>query len=429
MNLGGDSVVEFNELLVSVKNPLERFVYFKIPNKMSSEDIIQETYLTAFKNFEKLKDKSSFKAWILSIARNKCNDYFRNEAKNLEISIDNICEKELSYTRQGIAEISVVKETLELIGNKEKQILYLSYFKDMPQSEIAKLLNIPIGTVKSRLHNAKIKFKEHYPCYQKVKGELIMKKLPEYLPEYKITKHNKEPFNVKWEELMGWFLVPKLGEKLTWGIYDIPSRKCNQIFNLEVIGKAEVHGIEGVEITAIESEYSSKNNATSRTFVAQLTDTHSRYLSSTRTENGVKKTRTFLDEDEFMQNWGYGENNCGNEVNLTQKGYIKKENNIVTSENKNYIVDIVGRYKVEINGKSFDTVCVMDIETYNTKVVTVQYLDKNGRTILWRRFNKDDWAFDRYKEKWSDKLPDNEKLMINDEIFVHWYDCITDYIL
>ena len=89
----------------------------------------------------------------------------------------------------------------------------------------------------------------------------------------------------------------------------------------------------------------------------------------------------------------------------------------------------VGRYFVTINGKSYDTVCVMDIETYNCGVVSEQYLDKNGRTILWRRFNRDDWAIDRYKKLWSEQLPDNEKIVVNGTTYVHWYDCITEYIL
>lgn len=78
----------------------------------------------------------------------------------------------------------------------------------MPQAEIAKKLNIPVGTVKSRLYTAKNNFKNLYPYYTgKSKGECVMSRLPEFIPEYKIEAMNKEPFAVKWEELMGWFLV------------------------------------------------------------------------------------------------------------------------------------------------------------------------------------------------------------------------------
>ena len=65
---------------------------------------------------------------------------------------------------------------------------------------------------------------------------------------------------------------------------------------------------------------------------------------------------------------------------------------------------------------------------HNDSVVTEQFLDQNGRTILWRRFNKNDWAFSRYGKLWTELLPDNERLTVNGETYVHWYDCVTDYI-
>ena len=72
----------------------------------------------------------------------------------------------------------------------------------------------------------------------------------------------------------------------------------------------------------------------------------------------------------------------------------------------------------------------MDIECFNDAVASEQYVDQNGRTVLWRRFNRDDWAIDRFGGKpWSVKFPDNERITINGQTYVHWYDCISDYIL
>ena len=59
-----------------------------------------------------------------------------------------------------------------------------------------------------------------------------------------------------WEELAGWFLVPKPGEELCYGMYDIPSREYRHIYEMKVTGKASVHGIEGVELTVREAPYS-----------------------------------------------------------------------------------------------------------------------------------------------------------------------------
>jgi len=420
----------FESLLEAERVYVERYVKVRIYSRTDADDLLQDIYLTAYQNFSQLKNHSAFKAWILSIARNKCNDYFRKRAAQFEISIDELPESELSDGRLGITEVTTVRETLELMSDKDKQILFLFFWKDMPQSDIAKLLGIPIGTVKSRLYTAKHNFRSIYPYHtDDMKGTSIMKKLPQYLPEYKIEISNEQPFSVEWEELMGWFLIPKIGEKLSWAMYDIPSRKRSHVYHMKVTGKARVHGIEGIEFTARETAYSDKAEVIERTFVAQLTDSHCRYLAALRNDGGVRNYITFLDGDEFMNNWGYGNDNCGNEIDLYPKNIIQRTDNIVTSPDQDYLLDIVGRYTITIGEKTYDTVCVMDIEAYNCGVVSEQYLDRSGRTILWRRFNRNNWAIDYYKKLWSEQLPDNEHLTINGITYVHWYDCITDYIL
>lgn len=427
---------EFEKLLRDVSSGVERFVRYRLPSQTDADDVLQEVYLNAYRNFHDLRNKDAFKSWIISIARNKCNDYFRAKAVQMEISIEELSQQELSAGRLGISVVHTVRETLDRLGDKDKQILYLYFWKELPQTEIAKLLDIPVGTVKSRLHTAKQHFKNKYPYQtQKPKGDTTMQKLPEYIPDYTIERLDAEPFRVRWEELQGWLIVPRVGQKLTWGMYDFPERKRTEYTEMEVIGKAEVHGIEGVEVVAMQydpADYyrTGALDRVERRFVAQLTDTHSRYLAETHMEDSVRKCYTFLDGEAFLNNWGFGEDNCGNEVDLHPKGLLQREGNCVSGTIPREVVDVVGRYRVTIGGKSYDTVCVMDIECYNDAVASEQYVDQNGRTVLWRRFNRDDWAIDRFGGKpWSEKFPDNERITINGETYVHWYDCISDYIL
>ena len=427
---------EFEKLLRDVSSGVDRFVRYRLPSQTDADDVLQEVYLSAYRKFRQLKNKDAFKPWIISIARNKCNDYFRAKAAQMEISIEELSQQELSTGRLGISVVHTVRETLDRLGDKDKQILYLYFWKELPQNEIAKILDIPVGTVKSRLHTAKRHFKNKYPYQtQKPKGDTTMQKLPEYIPDYTIERLDAEPFSVRWEELQGWLIVPRVGQKLTWGMYDFPDRKRTEYTEMEVIGKAEVHGIEGVEVVAMQfdsADYyrTGALDRVERRFVAQLTDTHSRYLAETHMEDGVRKCYTFLDGEAFLNNWGFGEDNCGNEVDLHPKGLLHREGNCVTGTIPREVVDVVGRYRVTIGGKTYDTVCVMDIECYNDAVASEQYVDQNGRTVLWRRFNRDDWAIDRFGGKpWSEKFPDNERITINGETYVHWYDCISDYIL
>ena len=422
----------FEELLRRELPALERFVKFRIPTAQDAEDVLQETCLAAWQSFERLHDPASFKSWLLGIARNKCSDYYREQARRLEIPLDALNESVLSMGRRGLTLRTAVRDTLEQLGGTDQQILYLSYFRDLPQAEIVRLLHVPLGTVKSRLHHARSRFRERWP-YQE-KGENTMKKMPEYLPQYTITKSEKEAFPLRWEEMMGWFLVPKLGEKLSWAMYDFPERKRTEHCDMEVLGRAEVHGIQGVEIRAVEYEPMECNridgaDRAQRRFVAQLTETHCRILAESHEEDGIRKLYTFLDGGDFLNSWGFGENNCGNEVNLAPKGDIRREGSRVTAVDKPFLLDVVGRYTVEIGGKRYDTVCVMDIETYNGGVASEQFLDQEGRTVLWRRFNRDDWAMERYQKPWHELLPENERITVNGQTYVHWYDCITDHIL
>lgn len=426
----------FDGLLAIHRTAVERFVHYKINVREDAEDVLQDVYVTAFQRFAQLRSLEAFKPWLISIARNKVNDYFRAKARRFEIPIHDLSESVLSYGRFGIAEANVVREALDALGDKDAQILYLYYWKDMPQAEIAKRLSLPLGTVKSRMHAAKQNFKKVYPYhYGDENGGNNMTKLPEFMPEYAIKPVEAEPFETVWEELMGWMIVPRLGERLSWGLYDFSSRRRTEYTDMKVVGKAMVHGVEGVEISAIQHDaenyfHTGSINEIERTFIAQLTDTHSRYLAESHVEDGVRRVYTFLDGESFTNNWGYGEDNCGNEIYVKSKGILKRDGNCVTGNaSHGTTLDVVGRHEVTINGKNYDTICVMDVECFNDAIVSEQYLDPNGRTVLWRRFNRDDWAFHRYQKKWTEMLPDNQRLTVNGETFVHWYDCISDYIL
>lgn len=433
---------EFEQMLLSCRDAVERFVFFRIPSRQDAEDVLQEVYLKGYQRFHQLKNKNQFKAWMLQIARNKCHDYFRAREPG-EIPVAEIPEYRMDRGRCGILFFSgsrqicsplgpsLVEETLEQLSERSREILQLYYLQELPQHTLAEKLGVPVGTVKSRLYYAKKEFRRKYPR-QSWKGEIIMSKLPELLPDYIIEKVDERPFPVKWEELMGWFIVPRIGEKLSWGMYDFPERKLTESVDMEVVGKAEVHGIEGVEIKVVESEPAECNggrreNPVTRRFVAQLTDTHSRFLAESHMQDGVRKNYTFLDGDAFLGNWGFGEDNCGNEIHIVPKGDIIREGTNLQAVEKEYLLDVVGRYKVTLGGREYDTICVVDIETYNPGVMSEQYLDQDGHTILWRRFNRDDWHFEQYGKKWSEQLPENERLLVNGETFVHWYDCVTDY--
>ncbi len=114
--------------------PLQRYVHFKIQNRQDAEDIIQDVCLTAALKFDTLHRPEAFKAWLIGIARHKCLDYYRRKAAEPNISLDTLPESALrvwlGVGSPGITERSMVRDTMDSLGDKEKQILYLFFFSE-----------------------------------------------------------------------------------------------------------------------------------------------------------------------------------------------------------------------------------------------------------------------------------------------------------
>lgn len=407
----------FEELLSECRGALARLVHFKISTYADAEDVIQDACVAAYRAKDGLRDENLFRGWLLQIGRNRVRDYYRARGRRREDSADVLPERAVGNMR-GRADVDAA---LMKLSERDREVLRLYYMEEMGLRDVAGRLNVPEGTVKSRLHSARERFRSEYRRWENI----YMKKMPEKMPEYKIEWLDEAPFEVDCEENIGWFVVPRLGEKLNCGIYDRKSGLLENYFESKATCRAVVHGEEGVEIETVQTW---EGNREERTFVMQLKDGYSRILSETDCIGGVKHIYTFLDGDEFHNNWGFGEDNCGRKVHLAPEGMVERNGAEIICHVGKEVMDVCGRARVTIGGVAFDTICLMDVMAYEGHVVSEQFIDKNGRTVLWRRYNRNDWKAAYYGGKWSEILPDNERLNVNGETFVHWYDCITDYI-
>lgn len=84
---------------------------------------------------------------------------------------------------------------------------------------------------------------------------------------------------------------------------------------------------------------------------------------------------------------------------------------------------VVGRCDLTLDGRTTDCIAVMDLSAYMEGVVSLQFIDRDGRTLLWQRYNRDDWELVRYGKRWSELLPDNDRITVDGVTYVHWYDC------
>ena len=149
----------FESQLDLVRNIVEKYVRFRV-NSTDADDLIQDIFLTAYLKYSQLEKKKSFKPWILTIARNRCHDYFRKQQKIQEVPLEEIPEHKLAIGRMGPSIPSPVEETLDLLTQKDREILRLFYWQGLSLVQISETLNLPPGTVKSRLHTAREHFRK-----------------------------------------------------------------------------------------------------------------------------------------------------------------------------------------------------------------------------------------------------------------------------
>ena len=128
-----------------------------------NEDLEQEVYTKTYLNLNKYKEQNKFSQWICTIASNLCRDYLRSSKfKNSQIT-DNDDEKlekvkdnsnpEKIYSSKERQKI-ILKE-INALPKKMKEAIILYEFEDLSYEQIAKKLNVPQGTVKSRINNAR----------------------------------------------------------------------------------------------------------------------------------------------------------------------------------------------------------------------------------------------------------------------------------
>lgn len=129
------------------------FSYFK--NKDDASDAVQDSIVTAFEKIDSLKDNSKFNAWLTSILVNRCRDMLRKSSKIKfeELADERMLMSSSSYDTYSKVDTSIdILNSLSELDEKHRDVITLKYLGDYSINEISKALNIPEGTVKSRLN-------------------------------------------------------------------------------------------------------------------------------------------------------------------------------------------------------------------------------------------------------------------------------------
>jgi RNA polymerase sigma factor (sigma-70 family) len=122
-------------------------------------DALQDTWINISRCIRHLRSPSAFKAWAYRITTNKCRDLIRKEKRRRKIVEDffeEVVIRDAPETNLAVDPFPVtLADALKCLSGKDRTILSLKYEEDFQISEIAAILEIPEGTVKSRLYQAR----------------------------------------------------------------------------------------------------------------------------------------------------------------------------------------------------------------------------------------------------------------------------------
>ena len=168
-----DDLNAFEELLIRYEKPLFNYIVRYINDFHTAQDLFQETFYRVFKHRKSFNPDLKFSTWAYRIATNLCIDELKKKARELEVSLeDNRLNQEPSFLSRD-REINKIpsnsspegklmkkdleekiKDLVKSLPEKLKSVFILSEYQELSCREIANILEIPIGTVKSRLHHS-----------------------------------------------------------------------------------------------------------------------------------------------------------------------------------------------------------------------------------------------------------------------------------
>lgn len=157
----------FQKEMMPYADALFNYAMYLSSDRELSKDLLQDTYVKAFRFFDKFEQGTNAKAWLYRIMKNTfINEYRRVHRQPELVEFDeHVSPYQMSRTSDGMNDLRDKMESRmfddELAGaiaglpDKFRSVVVLRDIEDMPYEEIAEALAIPIGTVRSRLHRAR----------------------------------------------------------------------------------------------------------------------------------------------------------------------------------------------------------------------------------------------------------------------------------
>lgn len=169
------------------RDDLLRFLIRFMGDRQAAEDVFQETFFQIHLSADTFDESRRFKPWLFTIAANKGRDHHRKNARRPTLGFSAPLDSDSGRTYVDLMEMDVpapsssmldeerdrlVQQVVDALPDHHREILLLAYFQRLSYAQMAESLEIPIGTVKSRLHAAVALFAKHWKAAAEAGGDM-----------------------------------------------------------------------------------------------------------------------------------------------------------------------------------------------------------------------------------------------------------------
>lgn len=169
----------FQEVVQLYQHRVYNLVFRMLGSREEAEDIAQEVFVTVFKSIDGFRGEAKFSTWLYRIAANHCKNrlkYLGRRSYQATGELSEATERELAaacprpttphidgpeQVLEGLQAERLVQEGMRLLDEEHRMLIVLRDMEDLSYQEIASITGLAEGTVKSRLHRARMALKEH----------------------------------------------------------------------------------------------------------------------------------------------------------------------------------------------------------------------------------------------------------------------------
>ncbi|MDE4174867.1 RNA polymerase sigma factor [Phaeobacter sp. PT47_59] len=151
-------MVAMKALYMAHADAATRFVRARVRDDAEAADIVHDTMLSVWQGAAGFQGRANVRSWILSIARNKVVDHIRKQSRMTFAAPDEDIpdgDPDPEAVLAASQDAARMRACVGALPERQRAVIHLAFFEDLPLSEVAEVEAVPVGTVKSRIHHAK----------------------------------------------------------------------------------------------------------------------------------------------------------------------------------------------------------------------------------------------------------------------------------